>query len=122
MKRAILLVDHGSRRPESNTRLRQIADALRDRLGDIAIVESAHMELAEPSIATGISRCVDAGADAISVCPYFLGPGRHTHEDIPRLVEDAAAGHPGIDIRIREPLGMASGFVDAIERWVAENE
>ena len=46
----------------------------------------AHMELAKPSLAEGLARCAASGASEVVVCPYFLGPGRHTSRDIPRLV------------------------------------
>lgn len=72
------------------------------------------MELAEPSVAKGIARCIDAGAQTIVVHPYFLGPGRHTQESIPKLVEMAAQQHPDVEIRISEPLGLHEGLVDAV--------
>ena len=60
------------------------------------IVEPAHMELAEPSIATAYDRCVKRGAQRIVVCPFFLGPGKHWTQDIPRLTAEAAHAHPAI--------------------------
>ena len=119
MKRAILLVDHGSRRAEANAQLSAVAEALRARIPG-EIVEIAHMELAEPDVASGISRCVDAGAQTIVVHPYFLGPGRHTRESIPELVNAAAQQHPGVEIRISEPLGLHEGLIDAVLDRVAK--
>ena len=56
----IILVDHGSRREESNLLL---LDVVRDFAANSGyeIVEPAHMELAEPSIATAFARCVERG-------------------------------------------------------------
>ena len=48
----VLLIDHGSRRAESNELLHHVA-ALFQRESEYRIVEPAHMELAEPSIASG---------------------------------------------------------------------
>src|SRR5207248_837243 len=80
----VILVDHGSRRDESNAML---LDVVRDfaLATGIPIVEPAHMELAEPSIATAFARCVERGATMVVVFPYFLLPGRHWNDDIPRL-------------------------------------
>ncbi|MGH7383336.1 MAG: sirohydrochlorin chelatase, partial [Candidatus Methylomirabilales bacterium] len=50
MMRALLLVDHGSRRGEANAVLVQVADIIR-RQSDFAVVHYAHMEIAEPTIA-----------------------------------------------------------------------
>ena len=113
MKRAILLVDHGSRRPEANELLERLAEQVAKRVPDV-IVRCAHMDLAEPSIAQGIAGCVAAGAREIVVQPYFLGPGSHTTDDIPRLVRAAAASHPEVRIRVSEPLGLHSKLVDVI--------
>ena len=101
MKRAILLVDHGSRRAEANAQLEEVADQLRARATD-SIVEVAHLEIAEPDIAQGIEACVAKGATQIVVHPFFLGPGRHTSEDIPAQVERAGRNHPNVQIRISE--------------------
>ncbi len=112
-KRAILLVDHGSRRAQANALLEEVAEQLRRRAPE-AIVCVAHMELAPPDIATAIDDCVGAGAEEIVVHPYFLGPGRHTTEDIPRLVGEAAARHPGVRVAVSEPLGLHEKIVEVI--------
>ena len=54
----VIIVDHGSRRSESNEMLLEIVITFRQAT-QYAIVEPAHMELAEPSIATAFARCVD---------------------------------------------------------------
>ena len=100
----LLLVDHGSRRHESNQQLTVVADRLR-ALQPACVVAHAHMELAEPSIATAYAKCADRGATRIVVCPFFLGPGKHWTSDIPRLVTEAAAPFPHIAWRVAPPLG-----------------
>src|SRR5690606_11194870 len=75
----LVIVDHGSRRDESNQMLEDFVAMFR-KLGDYRIVEPAHMELAEPSIATAFDRCVQRGAKRVVVAPYFLAPGRHWNE------------------------------------------
>jgi len=113
MKRAILLVDHGSRRAEANALLEEIAVQIRGRTAG-SIVEVAHLEIAEPGIGEGIENCVKQGATRIIVHPFFLGPGRHTSEDIPAQVERAAQRHPNVQIRISEPLGNHAALIDVI--------
>jgi len=113
MKRAILLVDHGSRRAEANALLEDVADQIRKRTTE-TIVEVAHLEIADPDIGKGIEACVKEGATQIIVHPFFLGPGRHTTEDIPAQVEGARQRHPNVQIRISEPLGSHAGLIDVI--------
>jgi sirohydrochlorin ferrochelatase len=101
----IILVDHGSRREESNAMLLDVVRDFTAATG-FPIVEPAHMELAEPSIATAFARCVDRGPKTVVVFPYFLLPGRHWHDDIPRLTAAAAANHPGIRYLVTAPFGL----------------
>ena len=46
------------------------------------------------------------GADEIVVHPYMLSPGRHATRDIPRMVQEAAVNHPGVEMRVTGPLGL----------------
>ena len=61
-KLGVILVDHGSRREESNALLLDVVRQFAETTG-LPIVEPAHMELAEPSIATAFARCVERGRD-----------------------------------------------------------
>lgn len=118
-KRAILLVDHGSRRAAANAQLEEVAALLRARVPD-RIVEIAHLEIAPPGIPEGIDACVAAGASEIAVHPFLLSPGRHSHEDIPRLVEAAARHHPHVKVRVTPPLGVHEKLVDVILERVGD--
>lgn len=101
----VIVVDHGSRRGESNDMLLDVAKMFQ-RLTGYPVVEPAHMELAEPSIATAFNRCVVRGAKLVVCHPYFLLPGRHWDQDIPELTESAAAKHPGVRWMVTAPLGL----------------
>ena len=101
----IIIVDHGSRRDESNAMLLDVVEMFRRATG-YEIIEPAHMELAEPSIQTAFGRCVEQGAKLVVVHPYFLLPGRHWHQDIPHLTAEAAQKHPGVEFTVTEPLGL----------------
>ncbi len=113
MKRALLLVDHGSSREEANAVLVDVAEIIRGR-SDFDTVHYAHMELAEPTIPQGFDACVADGAREVIVHPYFLVPGSHYNEDIPRLVAEAAAKHPEVRWTITEPLGIHSKLCDVV--------
>ena len=119
MKTGIVIVDHGSRRAESNRMLEEVAALFAARFREkYDIVEPAHMELAEPSIATAFDRCVARGATHVVVAPFFLGPGKHWTADIPRLTADAAARHPGTTFHITQTLGIDDLILDLLEKRV----
>jgi sirohydrochlorin ferrochelatase len=113
----IIIVDHGSSRQESNDMLLRFVDMFREH-SRYAIVEAAHMELAEPSIRTAFRKCVDRGARRVVVSPYFLLPGKHWHRDIPALTADAARDCPGIPHVVTAPIGLHPMMAQVIESRV----
>jgi sirohydrochlorin ferrochelatase len=113
----IVIVDHGSQRQESNRMLEDVAAAFARRFAaQYSIVEPAHMELAEPSIAAAFGRCVSRGAGRVVVCPFFLGPGKHWTQDIPRLTADAAAKYPGVNYLVAPTLGIDDLILDLLNK------
>ncbi|EPS61981.1 hypothetical protein M569_12814, partial [Genlisea aurea] len=110
----IIIVDHGSRRRESNLMLDDFVSMFREKT-KYAIVEPAHMELAEPSIKNAFDSCVRRGAKCVVVSPFFLFPGRHWHKDIPSLTAEAAKEHPGVPYMITAPLGLHELLVDVVK-------
>ena len=111
----LLLIDHGSRRAESNHQLEDMAARVR-RLRPTAAVAAAHMEIATPDLATTFAALVQQGATHIVILPYFLSDGRHLTQDIPALAASAAANHPGITYT----LGSALGPHDALAALLLE--
>ncbi len=104
--KAILLVDHGSRKREANDMLACMANLVQAMAGPDVIVRPAHMELAEPSIAAGFMSCVEAGATEVTVFPYMLSPGRHSTSDIPRMVGEVAISYPGVSFSVTPAFGV----------------
>jgi sirohydrochlorin ferrochelatase len=113
----LIIVDHGSRRPESNQMLHEFAQRFAAR-SEYSIVEPAHMELAEPSITQAFARCVARGAGRIVVFPYFLSPGRHWTEDIPSLTASAARSFPGVTWLVTAPFALHPGMLDIVSERV----
>ncbi len=110
----VIVVDHGSRRTEANRHHERFVEAW-GAGSPFAIVEPAHMELAEPSIATAFDACVAAGAATVAVAPFFLWPGDHWDRDIPDLARAAASRHPGVGYLVTAPLGPHPLLGDLVE-------
>lgn len=121
MSIGIIIVDHGSRRDESNDVVEEVAARFAATYPtDFPVVEPAHMELAEPSVATAFARCIRRGAKRVVVMPFFLGPGKHWNEDIPRLVKDATKHFPEVDTTIAQPLGIDDLLLRLIAQRIHE--
>ncbi len=116
-KTGIIIVDHGSRRPESNQMLEEVARLFGERFRQThEIVEPAHMEICEPSIASAYASCVKRGAGRVMVVPFFLGPGKHWTKDIPALAAAAAAEFPGTSYHVAMPLGIDDLILDLLNK------
>ena len=113
-KKALIIVDHGSKLNEANQMLAQIAELIKKRNSEFDIISHCHMELAEPTIGQAFDDCVSKGATYIVVHPYFLVPGRHSTQDIPSMVKDAAMKHPGVSYDVAEPLGIHDNIIEVI--------
>lgn len=118
-KMAVILVDHGSTIDESNRLLVEIVEAYR-RQSAWKIVEPAHMDLAEPTIATAFRRCVEQGAEFVIVMPYFLGPGQHSSQDIPRLTAEAGQAFQGVEHLVTTPLGLHDLLLRVVDERIDE--
>lgn len=117
MTTGIIIVDHGSRRAESNQMLEEVARLFGTRYArQFDIVEPAHMELCEPSIETAYAACVKRGATRIVCVPFFLSFGKHFTRDIPSLLSQAAVNHPGTEYQLVEPLGIDDLMLELLHK------
>ena len=104
--KGILIIDHGSMKEEANHMLECVGELVQRMAGEGVVVRVAHMELAAPTIADGFEACIAAGATEIVAFPYMLSPGKHSTRDIPRMVGEISAAHPGIPVRVTTAFGV----------------
>jgi sirohydrochlorin ferrochelatase len=109
MKKALLVVAHGSRRRQSNDEVIELATAVAASTAhDFNVVKSAFLEIAQPSIPEVIKTLAKKGVDQISVVPYFLAAGTHVANDIPAIIEQAKADYPAITFVDSEHIGAST--------------
>ena len=51
-----------------------------------------------------------------AVLPFFLGPGKHWTQDIPRLAAEAAARHAGVHFHVAPTLGIDDLILDLLDK------
>jgi sirohydrochlorin ferrochelatase len=112
-RRAILLIAHGSRRPQANAELEQIAQALR-QCGPFDFVQPAYLELAEPTIEQGAAACIAYGANVVVMLPYFLSPGRHVVDDLSAMCQRLRQLYPQVHFTLAPPLGQHPAIIDIL--------
>lgn len=114
-KKALIIIDHGSKVHEANKMLADITEIIRrNNNSEFEIITYCHMELAEPTISQAFDDCVSKGATHIVIHPYFLAPGRHSTQDIPRMAKNAAESYPDITYTVTEPLGIHNKIIEVI--------
>lgn len=112
---SMLIIAHGSRRAASNDEVRVLADAVRAQAGVVyEHVETAFLELAEPSIPNGLAALAAKGAREIVAFPYFLAAGTHVAQDIPDAIAEFTAAHPAVTVRLAPHLGASTVLPAAI--------
>lgn len=120
-KSAALLIAHGSRRPEANRDLVDLAFAIRGRT-HYPIVEVAYLEVVEPTIPQGARRCVEQGATRVSLLPYFLSAGAHVVEDLERIRTDLALEFPVVRFVLCRPLSLHPLLIEIVVDRLKEAE
>ncbi len=113
MKKALIVIDHGSRLQAANDMIFDVVEKLRQAAPDL-IIEGCHMELADPDIEAAFTACVQRGATHITAQPFMLSPGRHSTKDIPELVQQAAAKFPEINYHVASHFGLHPSITDLI--------
>jgi sirohydrochlorin ferrochelatase len=117
--KALLVMAHGSPRPEANADIERVVQLIRDREA-YPIVILGYLDCNEPEIASAIDLCVEAGATEIVAVPYFLHSGRHFLIDLPELLAGGARRHPGVTIRMGDYIGHQPQIADVLRDRVSE--
>jgi sirohydrochlorin ferrochelatase len=81
LKKALLIIDRGSREADVREELQHICSIAR-RKGEYHYSDYCFLEVLPPFIEEGINKCVENGADFITVMPYFLYPGMKLKDSV----------------------------------------
>lgn len=119
MKTAILLMAHGSRIPEANDAVREIATMVQELAG-YDIVEVSYREMHLPNIQQGIDACVARGAERVLLIPYFLFIGAHVQEDLPEEMAQAKERYPQVEFAMGTHLGVHRKLAEVVVERIAE--
>jgi sirohydrochlorin ferrochelatase len=112
---------HGSSIESANDAVRAMAAELARRSGYEA-VETAFLESGQPDLRGAVDRLASRGVAHVIVIPYFLTLGMHLQRDLPRLVEELRAIHPGMKIQVTPPLDGHPALIDALLGRAGEAE
>ncbi len=120
-KRALILLGHGSRAAGAVDDMEKVASRLKERL-DYDIVEICQMSGKGALFPEIFDRCMDQGATAVLVLPYFLHRGVHMLIDVPRMMREKANKFPGVKVVLGTNLGFDEAIVDIVLKRIHESE
>lgn len=118
--KAIILLGHGSRKPDAGKDMERTAMGLQKKYGH-ALVKVCNVSLAKPYFPETLAACAAQGADEVLVIPYFLHLGVHLDKDIPELLAAEAMKFPQIKVVMGSHLGFDEALVDLVEKRVRDS-
>lgn len=101
----LLLVAHGSSCLAGVDEARALGDAVAAATPELA-VDLGFLELADPAAGPVLDTLVDRGCRRITVQPLMLLAAGHGKSDVPAVVLEGRARHPGVQILFGSPLGV----------------
>ena len=113
MSDALLVMVHGTPRPESNAEMFLVVEEVKNR-GIYPMVLVGFMECNEPSIPSAIAQCIADGATSVVAVPYFLHTGTHVADDLPTLLEDAKALYPDVKFTMGRYIGPSPRITEIL--------
>jgi len=113
MKRAIIVLGHGSKAPQALETLKKYGDMVKVKTR-CEIVEIASLQFNQPDLPEALERVITLGANKIVIVPFFLYNGIHMQEDIPAVIAEEKAKNPGVEIILANHLGADHRLVDIV--------
>ena len=119
MKKAVIILGHGSKRQEANAELDKIVESLAERHADW-LIQKAYAEFAEPTREQAVGLLARQGIGEIVLVPFFLTLGNHLHKNLPDRMKRLAQIYPEVVCVQAEHLGCDTLLVQLIEKRIAE--
>ena len=114
----LLLVGHGSRSEDGAAEMRAMAALVGAALPGVA-VDVGFLEMSEPAAGSVLDGLASAGCHRVVVLPLVLLGAGHAKSDVPALVLEGRARHPGLHVHFGSPLGISRELVEVLGGAIA---
>jgi sirohydrochlorin cobaltochelatase len=115
-ERALILFAHGARAASWAVPFQRLRELTAQQRPGVA-VSLAFLELMTPSLPDEAAALVARGVREIVVVPIFLGQGGHLLRDLPRLLDELRAAHPGIVLSTVPAVGEDPAVLAAMAAY-----
>jgi len=113
MSAGVLLLAHGARDTDWSRPFESVARELRTLRPDVT-VRLAYLEFMPPTMGDAGAELAAAGCSRIDIVPLFLGAGGHVRKDVPQLLAQLQASHPGVRFTLHRAVGEAPTVISAM--------
>ena len=113
MTSGLLLFAHGARDPRWALPFEDVAARIR-RQDPALAVRLAFLEFMQPALRDAGADLAAQGCTRVDIVPLFLGAGGHVRKDLPALVDELTATHPGVAWRLQPAIGEVDSVVEAM--------
>jgi sirohydrochlorin ferrochelatase len=111
LKKALLIIDRGSREADVREELQNIC-SIAKRKGEYAYADYCFLEVLPPFINEGIKKCIENGADFITIMPYFLYPGMKLKDSVKKSAKIGKLRN--LKLVIAKPLSYHSMMTEVV--------
>ncbi len=118
-KEAIVILGHGSIRPEGQEVIYKTTDNYRAKHPQ-KCVRYAFVEVASPSLEEAIEELLSKGVEKITVMPLFLSFGHHIKEELPKRMAKIAEENVNTTFITTDPIGADPLLCDIIDARIAK--
>ena len=119
VKRGLLLFAHGARDPRWAEPFEAVTERVRS-LDAAVVVQLAFLEFMTPSLLDAGTALAAEGCERVDVVPLFLGAGGHVRKDLPALLGELAAAHPGVLWQLQTAIGARASVIEAMAHAAVE--
>ena len=119
MKKAVVLLGHGSIRESANVEVRAMWAMMQAQLPDLDI-RGSFVEVAEPALEQVIEQLANEEVEQIVIVPMFLTRGNHLSNGIPRILDAMTEKYPNIKIDLTQHLGADPLLAEIIKNRLRE--
>jgi sirohydrochlorin cobaltochelatase len=113
VRNGLLLIAHGARSPDWAAPFHDVMGRIRAMRPELP-AELAFLELMSPTLLEAGARLAAAGCTHAEVLPLFLGGGGHVRRDLPHLIEQLQAAHPGLRCTLHAAVGELGTVIQAM--------
>ena len=118
MKRAVILLAHGSRDPAWRLPIERLCRAIGAKLNGVPVAP-AYLESMQPDLESQVGAFAELGCRRQTIVPVFIGAGRHLKRDLARKVKALGRRHKGVRLTVKRALGEQRQVLAAIAAAIA---